>query len=375
MSEADLRGLNVEHFTAQDSHNQSVVIEAAPVLSSVDIVRRASDPRILLDQSDLRLAHRVTAEDDDSNIAISRRGLSFSSIIDEDSARQVPSQTFVLNDGTGLTEIRAAQLLEEYGPNVLPEKHKPAWLLFAEQLWQPMPIAIWIACIILAAIQSWPDVGILLALNFGNASISYYESSKAGDAVAALKAQLQFTAVAKRGGQWIRISAADVVPGDLIQLNAGTTCPADCRVHGDEVEVDQSALTGESLPVIIYRRDQCKMGSTIVHGETEATVEFTGSRTYFGKTATLLTTDSKLSNLQKCLIRVVSILSILSFVMCITAFIYLLVKPEAVPVEQALSFAVVLLVASIPLAMEIVVTTSLALGSRSLSAEGAICAR
>ena len=212
-------------------------------------------------------------------------------------------------------------------------------------------------------------------MNFGNASISFYESSKAGDAVAALKASLRPTAVVKRDGQWICISAADVVPGDLVQLNAGTTCPADCRVHGDEIEVDQSALTGESLPVLMYRYDQCKMGSTIVRGETEATVEFTGSRTYFGKTATLLTTNNKMSNLQKCLIRVVTILSVLSAVMCTTAFVYLLVKPEAVPVKQALSFAVVLLVASIPLAMEIVVTTSLALGSKALSAEGAICAR
>jgi len=193
--------------------------------------------------------------------------------------------------------------------------------------------------------------------------------------VAALKASLRPTAVVKRDGQWIRISAADVVPDDLVQLNAGTTCPADCRVHGDEIEVDQSALTGESLPVLMYRYDQCKMGSIIVRGETEATVEFTGSRTYFGKTATLLTANNKMSNLQKCLIRVVTILSVLSAVMCTTAFVYLLVKPEAVPVKQALSFAVVLLVASIPLAMEIVVTTSLALGSKALSAEGAICAR
>ena len=114
-------------------------------------------------------------------------------------------------------------------------------------------------------------------------------------------------------------------------------------------------------------------GSTVVRGETEGTVEFTGANTFFGKTASLLGGSTEISNLQKTLIRIMIVLVVLSLVLCITVFIYLLKSNEGV--IDALSFTVVLLVASIPLAIEIVTTTTLALGSKELSHHGAIVAR
>merc|ERR1719364_535023 len=136
--------------------------------------------------------------------------------------------------------------------------------------------------------------------------------------------------------------------------------------------VNQAALTGESLPVTLYEGDKTLMGSTVVRGETEGTVEFTGINTFFGKTAALLADTEELSNVQYLLIRIVRSLTILSLVMCMVVLLYVW---TIVPFKEALSFVVVLMVASIPMAMEIVTTTTLALGSKELTKHGAIVAR
>ena len=188
----------------------------------------------------------------------------------------------------GLTSSEAEKLLREYGRNELPEKVVPKWYIFVSQLWQPMPIMIWIAAIVEAGIQNWIDMSILICIQFANASIGYYEITKAGDAVAALKKSLKPVATVKRDGRFINIDAALVVPGDLVLLASGSAVPADCRVNEGEIEVDEAALTGESLPVNMYQGSSCKMGSTVVRGEVEGTVEFTGADTFFGKTASLL---------------------------------------------------------------------------------------
>lgn len=119
----------------------------------------------------------------------------------------------------------------------------------------------------------------LLSLSSSHASHacpSRYETTKAGDAVAALKASLKPQATAKRDGTWQQLDAALLVPGDLVLLGSGANVPADCVVNHGSVDVDQSALTGESLPVTMNSGDSAKMGSTVVRGETEATVEVGG---------------------------------------------------------------------------------------------------
>ena len=236
-----------------------------------------------------------------------------------------------------------------------------------------MPIMIWIAAITEAAIKNWPDMGILLMIQFVNASLGFYEIVKAGDAVAALKKSLKPLATVKRDGKWATIDAATVVPGDLVLLAAGSAVPADCFVNDGTIEVDQSALTGESLPVTMYKGSDVKMGSNVVRGEVEGTVEYTGSNTFFGKTASMLQGDDELGNLQKVLMRIMIILVILSFTLSAVVFGFLLGKHEEA--TKAVSFTVVLIVASIPIAIEIVCTTTLALGSKELSKHGAIVTR
>ncbi len=191
----------------------------------------------------------------------------------------------------GLTTKEADDLRRRCGPNRLPEYNEPHWYIFLMLLLQPMPIMIWLAIGVEFLIHNYLDMYILLFIQFANAGIAFYETTQAGDAVAALKASLRLEATVKRDRIWKTIEASSVVPGDLVLLSSGSAIPADCRItdHNKKpIDVDQAQLTGESLPVTIYPGSPCLMGSTVVRGEAEAIVEYIGVDTYFGKTASLL---------------------------------------------------------------------------------------
>ena len=269
---------------------------------------------------------------------------------------------------TGLTSDEAKMLLAQYGKNALPEKSVSKLYIFISLLWEPMPIMIWIAIVIEAIIAKWMDFGVLLGIQLANTSIAFYETTKAGDAIAALKSSLKPEAVVKRDGKWKSIDASLLVPGDLVLLGTGSAVPADCRINEGSIDIDQSSLTGEALPVTMYKGDSCKMGSNVVRGETEGTVEFTGADTFFGKTAQMLQGDNEPSNLQLMLMDIMIALVIVSLTLCSVVYLHLV---HITSVVEALSFTVVLVVASIPLAIEIVTTTTLALGSKELSHHGA----
>lgn len=273
----------------------------------------------------------------------------------------------LLPPSTGLTTAEAEELLKEYGLNELPSKKTPKWLIFLRLLWGPMPAVLWVAIIIEFALQNYPDGAILLAILIANALIGWYETIKAGDAVEALKGALKPVATAKRDGSWQQINASLLVPGDLVKLAAGSVVPADCSINEGVVDVDEAALTGESLPVTMGPDQMPKMGSNVVRGEVEGTVQYTGIRTFFGKTAALLqSVESDLGNIHVILGYVMYFLTAFSFVLCVICFIYLMAKVKQ-SFRDSLEFAVVLLVVSIPIALEIVVTTTLAVGSKHLS--------
>jgi H+-transporting ATPase len=274
----------------------------------------------------------------------------------------------------GLTSAQAEELSAKYGRNELPEKIIPKWYIFCSLLWQPMPVMIWIAAIVEIIIGNYPDMAILIAINLANASLSFYETTKAGDAVAALKASLKPTAICFRDGKWNNLfDARFLVPGDLIELSSGAAVPADCMLNHGTIDADESAMTGESLPVTLHEREMAKMGGTVARGETHATVVLTGKNTFFGKTASMLGGSTGRSNLQILLLKIIIILCILAFCLVLSAFIYLLVRK--VSLKDSASFAVVVIVASIPMAIEIVTTTTLAIGSKQLSHFGAIVSR
>jgi len=238
---------------------------------------------------------------------------------------------------------------------------------------------IWCAIVVELALSivyrhNWPDFAVLMGLQFINGTLSFYEANKAGNAVAALKASLKPNAVVKRDGKWQNMDAATVVPGDLVMLGAGAAVPADCIVNGGRIEVDQAALTGESLPVTMTFGSKPKMGSTVTRGEVEGTVEFTGGATFFGKTAAMIQSVEEMSHFTKVLLKIMAFLISISLVLCFTVLGFLM-NTEKQSFPDAISFTVVLLVASIPMAMEVVTTTTMAIGSHTLSHAGAIVAR
>ena len=164
------------------------------------------------------------------------------------------------------------------------------------------------------------------------------------------------------------------MPGDLVKLAAGAAVPADCEVRSGTVQVDASALTGESLPVTLTQGGAAQMGATAVRGEAEAVVTGTGGDTFFGRTASLLNQGGgEPDNITRILTRVTLVLSILALCLCGAVLAYLLARGG--DARDVLSFVVVLLVASIPIAIQIVATTSLAMGARELAGHGAIVAR
>lgn len=272
----------------------------------------------------------------------------------------------------GLTSQEADRRLREFGRNELVEKNKSKLRLLFEQFTGPLPIGIWIAIVIELCLGNITDVFVLLALQIINAVVGFTEHNKSSNAIAALKNNLTPMAHVCRDGTWQKIDAALVVPDDIITLTAGGAVPADCRIIEGSVAVDQSSLTGESLPVRMQVGGEPKMGSTAVRGEATAIVTATGMNTSYGNTASMIQmSGGQTSNaLDRLLLRIVTILLVISVTFCTITLVYMLAYGEHV--KSALSFNIVILVSSIPIAIEVVVTATLALGSRELTSHSAI---
>ena len=162
----------------------------------------------------------------------------------------------------GLTEQEAKSRLSQYGYNELEEKKESPILKFLSYFWGPIPWMIEIAAILSAIVKHWSDFGIIMTLLIVNALVGFWEEHKAGNTIAALKEKLALNALVKRGGDWKNVPAREVVPGDVMRLRLGDIVPADSKlIEGDPVEVDQSALTGESLPVTHKKGDVLYSGS------------------------------------------------------------------------------------------------------------------
>ena len=181
----------------------------------------------------------------------------------------------------GLSSAEAALRLDKYGPNILEEPQRNELLVFLGFFWGPMPLMIWIAIIVVGIERDWEDVTVLLVLQLVNGTVGYFEERSAGDAISALKKSLAPRASVKRDGQFQTIEAKNLVPGDRVNLKLGDIVPADSKLGGGKpLEIDQAALTGESLPVTRSEGDTVFMGSIVRRGELEAIVCFTGSRTF-----------------------------------------------------------------------------------------------
>ena len=274
----------------------------------------------------------------------------------------------------GLTEAEAQKRLTQYGPNEIAEKKTNEILKFLSYFWGPIPWMIEAAVILSAAARHWPDFGIILVLLFANAVVGFWEEHEAGNAIAALKATLAIKARVKRDGKWVNPAARELVPGDAIRLRLGDIVPADARLlDGDEISVDQSALTGESLPATRKSGDAVFSGSIVRRGEIDALVYATGGKTYFGKTAELVETAVTVSHFQKAVLKIGNYLIVLALIL--VAVIIGLGIYRGEPILTVLQFALVLTVAAIPVAMPTVLSVTMAVGARLLAKKQAIVSK
>jgi H+-transporting ATPase len=274
----------------------------------------------------------------------------------------------------GLTDAEAKKRLSQYGPNEIAEKKTNAFLKLLTYFWGPIPWMIEVAVVLSGVVGHWADFGIILVLLIANAGVGFWEERQAGNAIEALKARLAIKARVKRDGKWMTPPARELVPGDTIRLRLGDVVPADARLlEGGEVSVDQSALTGESLPKTCKAGDPVFSGSIIRRGEIGALVYATGGKTYFGKTAELVQTAVTVSHFQKAVLKIGNYLIMLAVVM--VAVIIGMGVYRGEHILTLLQFALVLTVAAIPVAMPTVLSVTMAVGARLLAKKQAIVSK
>jgi H+-transporting ATPase len=274
----------------------------------------------------------------------------------------------------GLTQAEAEKRLAQYGPNAIAEKQVNPLLKFLSYFWGPIPWMIEAAVILSAVVKHWLDFGIISVLLFSNAVVGFWEEHQAGNAIAALKARLALKAQVRRDGKWETVDAATIVPGDVVRLRLGNVVPADARLLGDDpVELDQSALTGASLPVTRQAGEAVYSGSIVRRGETDALVYATGGKTYFGKTAQLVEEAHTVSHFERAVLKIGDYLIILAIALVVVIVSVATFRGD--PILNTLEFALVLLVAAIPVAMPTVLSVTMAGGARLLAAKQAIVTR
>src|SRR5271170_4187573 len=274
----------------------------------------------------------------------------------------------------GLTQAEAQKRLTQYGPNEIEEKKTNELLKFLSYFWGPIPWMIEAAVILSAVARHWPDFGIILVLLLANAVVGFWEEHQAGNAIAALKATLAIKTRVKRDEKWITPAARELVPGDVIRVRMGDIVPADARLlEGDPVEVDQSALTGESLPATRKSGEAAFSGSIVRQGEIGALVYATGANTYFGKTAELVQGAQTVSHFQRAVLKIGNYLIVLAVALVATIIAFAIFRGDQI--LTTLQFALVLTVAAIPVAMPTVLSVTMAVGARLLAKKKAIVTR
>ncbi len=274
----------------------------------------------------------------------------------------------------GLSTSEAARRLDQYGYNELQEARNSAWLKFLGYFWGPIPWMIEVAAILSAAVRHWPDLVIILVLLVFNAVVGFWQEYQAGNAIEQLKKKLALKARVLRDATWQEIEARTLVPGDIARLRLGDVIPADMSLFdGDYLSVDQSALTGESLPVDKHAGDVAYSGSVAKQGEMLGVVTATGMSTYFGKTAKLVGEAHSVSHFQKAVLLIGDYLIYLA--LALVAVLLLVGFERHWPLLELVQFALILAVASIPVAMPAVLSVTMAVGAVALSRLKAIVSR
>ena len=273
----------------------------------------------------------------------------------------------------GLTSDEARRRLEKFGPNAMPDTSLHPLRMAIEKFWAPVPWMLEAAVVLELALGKYVEAAIIAVLLVFNAALGLFQESRAQATLAALKSRLALNASVRRDGAWKTIPAAELVPGDVVKLSLGAVVAADVRLTGGEVLLDQSMLTGESVPIEASAGVQTYAGALVRRGEAVAEVTATGARTKFGRTAELVRTAHVVSTQQKAVLRVVRNLAAFNGVVIVLLVAYAWFLK--MPLDEIIPLVLTAVLASIPVALPATFTLAAALGARALAKLGVLPTR
>ncbi len=275
---------------------------------------------------------------------------------------------------SGLTSEEAQRQRAKFGPNVIPDSGLNPLRMAVEKLWAPVPWMLEAAIVLELGLGKYIEAAVIAGLLVFNAGLALVQESRAHATLVALKSRLALNAPVRRDGAWKTIAAADLVPGDLVKLSLGSVVAADVKLTGGQILLDQSMLTGESVPIEAGPGLQTYAGALVRRGEAVAEVVATGARTKFGRAAELVSTAHVVSSQQKAVLHVVRNLAAFNGVVIVmlVACAYFL---KRMPVAEIVPLVLTAVLASIPVALPATFTLASALGARALAKLGVLPTR
>jgi H+-transporting ATPase len=273
----------------------------------------------------------------------------------------------------GLTTERARQRLAQYGLNAVAEEKPNLLLAMLRQFWAPVPWMLEVTIVLELVLDKNLEALIIGVLLIFNAALSLFQEKRAHDALDLLRRRLVVEARVLRDGAWRLLPAQELVPGDFVHVRMGDMVPADIRLAEGAILLDQSALTGESLPVEAAAGSEAYAGALVKRGEASGEITATGSSTFFGKTAELVREAKTRSHLESVIFTIVRYLVMMDGALVVALLVYSWLAGMAL--ADTLPFALILLVASVPVALPATFTLATALGSVELAGRGVLATR
>jgi len=274
---------------------------------------------------------------------------------------------------TGLTSDEARRRLEKFGPNAVPDTALHPLRRALTKFWAPVPWMLEAAIVLELALGKYVEAAIIAALLAFNAILGFFQEGRAQATLAALKARLALNAAVRRDNAWVTVPATELVPGDLVKLSVGAVVAADVRLTEGQILLDQSMLTGESIPIEAGPGLQTYAGALVRRGEAVAEVTATGARTKFGRTAELVRTAHVESSQQKAVLRVVRNLAMFNgvIIVLLVGYAYAL----KLPLGEIIPLVLTAVLASIPVALPATFTLAAAIGAQALAHLGVLPTR
>jgi H+-transporting ATPase len=273
----------------------------------------------------------------------------------------------------GLSAAEAARRLAQYGPNEVAEEKPHPLLALLRKFWSPVPWMLEVTIILQLVLDKWDEAAVIAVLLVVNAVMGFIQEGRANKALALLRQRLDIQARVLRDGRWQRVPARELVPGDVVHVRMGDLIPADLNLAEGRIQIDQSTLTGESLPVEAGPGVDAWSGSVVTRGEASGQVTATGTRTRFGKTAELVRGAKTVSHLEAVIFGIVKYLVILDMALVAALLVYAIAT--GMTLTEVIPFALILLVASVPVALPATFTLATALGSLELAKRGVLVTR